>query len=357
VNGDLATGALPKSTEADYEFGPTLGIYEGWATDPEVRYHGSSGGVLSALSLYSLEQGGFSGVVHTGMDPSIPWLNANYVSRQRSEVLAHAGSRYSPSAPCAGLRDVRADAGTHVFVGRPCDAAAVSALIRRDPGLPAKVGLVLTFFCAGTPSTRGTLDLLRQLGESETQVKELHYRGSGWPGSFRVVTGDEGRGMTLPYRESWSRLTAYRTLRCNLCPDGLGRVSDIACGDAWQHFKDDGDPGRSLILVRTERGRAILAAAVRAGYVTIGKAEADDVLRAQPNLLDRRRLLFGRMAAFRLLGAPVPTYKGFSLFRSWVRAGPRQQLRSVGGTVRRILKRRWYRRRLQTEVEPEAERS
>jgi len=117
------------------------------------------------------------------------------------------------------------------------------------------------------------------------------------------------------------------------------------------------NPGRSLILVRTERGRAILAAAVRAGYVTMERASADDVLRAQPNLLDRRRLLFGRMAAFRLFGAPMPTYNGFSLFRSWVRSGPRQQLRSVGGTAKRIMRRRWYRRRLQTEVEPEADRS
>jgi len=358
VNGDLATGALPKSTEADHEFGPTLEIHEGWASDPEVRYRGSSGGVLSALSLFCLEQAGFAGVVHAGMDPSTPWLNANHVSRRRPEVLARAGSRYSPSAPCAALGEISSDAGVHVFVGKPCDAAAVSALVRRDPVLRAKLGLVLTFFCAGTPSTRGTLDLLEHLGVPRAGVKEVHYRGGGWPGNFRVVTDDEAHAKELSYRESWGRLAAgRRPLRCSLCPDGLGRVADIASGDAWQHFKDDGDPGRSLILVRTEKGRAILAAAVRAGYVTINGAEADDVLRAQPNLLDRRRLLFGRMAAFRLLGAPVPTYTGFSLFRSWVRSGPRQQLRSVGGTVRRILRRRWYRRRLPTEVEPEAERS
>jgi coenzyme F420 hydrogenase subunit beta len=243
-----------------------------------------------------------------------------------------------------------------VFVGKPCDAAAIGALARRDPDVRAKVGLVLTFFCAGTPSTRGTLDQLEHLGVLRAGVRGVHYRGSGWPGNFRVVVGDEGPVNELPYQESWSRLTAYRPLRCNLCPDGLGRVADIACGDAWHHFTANGDPGRSLILVRTERGRGILEAAVRAGYVTTERVDGRDVLRAQPDLLERRRLLFGRMAALRLFGAPVPQYQGFSLFHSWVRSGPRQQLRSVGGTARRILKRGWYRRRQQAGVELEAER-
>jgi coenzyme F420 hydrogenase subunit beta len=69
------------------------------------------------------------------------------------------------------------------------------------------------------------------------------------------------------------------------------------------------------------------------------------VLRAQKNLLERRRALFGRLAAFRMLGAPIPSYEGFSLFRSWLRIGPKEQARTVLGTLRRIVQRGWYRRR------------
>jgi len=344
VNGDVLVRGLPRASGADHEFGSTLEIHEGWASDPDARHRGSSGGVLSALSLYCIEQGGFAGILHAGMDRSAPWMNANHVSRTRSDVLARAGSRYAPSAPCAGLTLIPNDAGRHVLVGKPCDAAAVSALAARDAALRDKVGLVLTFFCAGTPSTRGTLDLLGSLGIPTSLVKEVHYRGDGWPGSFRVVSSGQAHPLQLSYRESWGRLTAYRPLRCHLCPDGLGRVADIACGDAWHHHTDDGDSGRSLILVRTERGRAVLRAAVAAGYVIAQRAEADDVLRAQPSLLERRRLLFGRMAALRLLGVPAPRYNGFSLFRSWTRIGPRQQVTSFGGTLRRVVQRGWYRR-------------
>jgi coenzyme F420 hydrogenase subunit beta len=343
VNGNLEVGSLPKRTAGDYEFGPTLEIWEGWATDPEIRFKASSGGLLSAISLYCLEREGFAGAIHAGMDPATPWMNRNFVSRDRAGILARTGSRYAPSAPVAALTDV--GEGMHVFIGKPCDAAAVCELRRRDADVQEKVGLVLTFFCAGTPSTRGTLDLMKGRESGPDPVQQVHYRGEGWPGDFRVIGESGAEKQRLSYEESWGRLTSYRPLRCNLCPDGLGRVSDLACGDAWDQYKQDGDPGRSLVLVRTERGRDILERARRAGYVTLRRVGTESVLRAQKNLLERRRALFGRLAAFRMLGAPIPSYEGFSLFRSWQRIGPKEQARTVLGTLRRIVQRGWYRRR------------
>lgn len=348
VNGSLEVGDLPKVTEADHEFGPTLEIWEGWATDPELRFQGSSGGVLSALSLYCLEKEGFDGVIHAGMDPAAPWMNRNFVSRGRDDIMARTGSRYAPSAPCAALSDLRE--GTHVFIGKPCDASAVSELRRRDADVSRTVGLVLTFFCAGTPSTRGTLDLIRDVGLGQEHVTELHYRGAGWPGDFRVTDGN-GAEKRLSYQESWGKLTGHRPLRCNLCPDGLGRVADIACGDAWDRHTGDGDPGRSLVLVRTEKGRDLLGRARRAGYVTLRIAAAENVLHAQTSLLARRRELFGRLLAFRLVGAATPSFTGFSLFRSWRRIGLRKQARGVLGTLRRIVQRGWFRRRTSSAQE------
>ena len=349
VNANLEIGDT-KQTEADHEFGPVLEIWEGWASDPAVRYKASSGGLLSALSLYCLEVAGFAGVVHAGMDPATPWQNSNHVSRDRQGILARAGSRYAPSAPCAALSGIADADGQYMFVGKPCDAAAVSELRRRDQRIGDKIALVATFFCAGTPSTRGTLDLLSHLGVDLKEIDQVHYRGEGWPGRFRALRNGQPLGSTLSYEESWGRLTGYRPLRCNLCPDGLGRVADIACGDAWEEYDGKGDPGRSLILVRTERGREVLEQARRAGYVSIKRVGSDHVMRAQKNLLARRRTLFGRLLAFRLLGVPTPEYKGFSLFRSWLRLGPIAQAQIVLGTLRRILRRGWYRRRGSADV-------
>jgi coenzyme F420 hydrogenase subunit beta len=330
---------------SDPAYGSALEIWEGWATDPDIRFRASSGGILTALSLYLIEVEQFSGVLHAGMDANAPWKNRNYVSRTRTDVLARAGSRYAPSSPCEGLKEVGTGSGVHAFVGKPCDVSAVAELRRQDPELDRRLGLVLSFFCAGTPSTRGTLDLMDQLGAKPEDATEVHYRGEGWPGRFRITLRNGSPAPSLSYEQSWSRLTGYRPMRCNLCPDGLGRLADIACGDAWDQFDESGDTGRSLILVRTERGRRYLQAAAQAGYVTLTPAGPARVLAAQRALLQRRREIFGRLAALKMLGVPVPSYKGFALFPAWVGTGPRRWAATLGGTLRRVVQRAWFRRR------------
>ncbi len=344
VDGGLVTGPTRAGEE---DFGPALAIWEGWAADPGIRRRGSSGGVLTALAIYCLEEAGYRGVIHAGMDPGRPWMNRTFVSRTRDDVLARCGSRYAPSSPVEGLNQIKGEPGPFLFIGKPCDAAAVMELRQRDPVIQAQVPLVATFFCAGTPSTRGTLNLLAELDVGTEKVKAVHYRGDGWPGEFRVYaeSGAQGRWLRMPYLESWGKLTSYRPLRCHLCPDGTGQVADLACGDAWQHFDGEGsDPGRSLVVARTEAGRSLVLAAARAGRVVLGDSSRSEVRAAQPSLLGRRVDLFGRLAALRLLGAPAPEFPGFGLRRVWASAGLGRRLRSVAGTWRRGLVRRWWTR-------------
>lgn len=329
--------------EPDHEFGAALEIWEGYAADPEIRYRGSSGGALTSLALYCLEREGMEFVLHTAMDAAKPWANTTVKSRSRAEILARTGSRYAPASPCDGLPSIEESAGPCVFIGKPCDTAAVFRMRQTRPALDRNLGLVLTFFCAGTPSERGTLDLLHSLGTDPADVQSVRYRGEGWPGKFKVLCGDGGE-KSLTYGESWGALTRYRPARCHLCPDGLGRVADISCGDAWDKFEENGDAGRSLILVRTARGREILRRAMAAGYVTARPSGSAQVMAAQSNLLGRRREIFGRLLAMRMLGVPVPRLVGFSLLRSWLRLPFLKKARTVAGTMARLVQRgRWRR--------------
>jgi coenzyme F420 hydrogenase subunit beta len=344
VDGDVELRGLSKTTEADHEFGPCLEIWEGCAADPEIRYKASSGGLLTALALYALERAGMAYVLHTEMDDARPWLNRTARSRSRAELLGRAGSRYAPASPCEALGDSEETGKPFVFIGKPCDAAGAAMLRRRRERLDASIGLSLTFFCAGTPSTRGTLDLIEELGARPPEVASLRYRGEGWPGRFTVVLRDRGETKSLSYRESWGRLTKYRPFRCHLCPDGLGRVADIACGDAWNRPSGGEDAGRSLVLVRTPRGREALRGAAEAGYVRLDRVDASVVLAAQDSLLERRRQLFGRLLAMRSLAIPTPKFSGFSLWRSWGKRPLAGRMRDVLGTMRRLLQRGLWRR-------------
>ena len=345
IDAALTTGCPVPLKESDHEFGPALEIWEGHAMDNEIRFRASSGGVLSALALFCLEHEDMEFVCHTAMDELKPWTNKTVQSRTREELLERAGSRYAPASPCEGLEAIENSPRPCVFIGKPCDAAAVSMVRRQHPELDRKLGLVLTFFCAGTPSTKGTLDLVHSQGVSTEQVNSIRYRGEGWPGNFKIVYDDLKKEKSLTYEESWGRLTGHRPIRCNLCPDGLGRVADISCGDAWEKHYGNKDAGRSIVIVRTERGREILNRAMLAKYVELVPVDSAAVLQAQRNLLQRRRELFGRLLGMKLLLSPTTNFPGFSLLHSWAQLPLRLKIRTVLGTMSRGVQRNWWRRR------------
>lgn len=345
VDADLHRAPGNEKRPSEHEFGAALEIWEGHASDPEIRFQASSGGLLSAIAIYCLEREGMGFVLHSGADEEAPWVNRTVQSRNRAEMLSRAGSRYSPSSPCDSLASIESSDSPCVFIGKPCDTAAVSVLRWQRPALAQNLGLVMTFFCAGTPSSKGTLDLAAHLNVDREGIDSISYRGEGWPGDFRVHSAGSSVEKTLGYQQSWAYLTSYRPLRCNLCPDGLGRIADISCGDSWGKWRNDGDPGRSLVLVRTERGREILHGAIAAHYVSLERVDSRAVMEAQPQLLQRRRELFGRLLALRLVGAPIPRFKKFSLFRSWLALPPLSQARTLLGTMRRAIRRGWWKRR------------
>lgn len=325
-------------------WGPVLEVLEGYAANPEIRYKGSSGGVATALALFCLENEQISGVLHISAKPEAPLQNVPVFSKSREELLACAGSRYSPAAPCEKLNWVDVSDSPCVFIGKPCDVVALRKSQTVNSNLNKKVGLTIGIFCAGTPTTKGTYKLLDALGVKPEQVEHLRYRGCGWPGMTTVKVRGSEQTHHMTYEESWGGiLSKYAQLRCRLCPDSTGEFADISCGDAWYREVGSGEPGRSLVLVRTERGHRILHKAMESGYIELERVQPEVLAASQKALLNKRQNLFGRLLAMRILRVPVPKYRGFALFRNWLRLPVIKKMSSVLGTFRRIITRRLWR--------------
>ncbi len=318
------------------DWGPVFEIWEGHAADAEVRFAGSSGGVITALASYCVERGGFDGVVHTAACPDRPYASHTVLSKTRAELLAGSGSRYAPSSPCDGLGWIEESSGPCVFIGKPCDVAGARNACRVRPVLARNLGLTLSIFCGGTPSTRGTLEFLRRLGVDFEDVGELRYRGHGWPGMAGVsIKGDSDRRIEMSYREAWDEiLTRYRPFRCHICPDGTGEFADLACGDPWYRPIQEGEQGSSLIVVRTEAGRRVLHAALEAGFIVAERRGPEVLAGSQSGLLNRRRHVFPKVLALRLLGLAHPEFRGFHLWRGWLRLPKRRVVVSLYRALR-----------------------
>lgn len=318
--------------------GPAKQIWEGWAADPTMRWSGSSGAVVTALAAYALEKLGMALVVHTGMDPDQPWRNRTIISTDREALLANSGSRYTTSSPVEALRTIEESDRPCVFIGKPCDVAAVARLRQTRPALDRNLGLVLSFFCAGTPANAATTRLAADLGFPDPErITSVRYRGRGWPGNF-TVTDQGGREASISYDQSWGQLASrQRQLRCQLCPDGLGELADVTGGDAW-HRKAEGTDGISMILARTERGREIVEGAIRDGYLEATPSGYHETVAAQ-GLVRRRRVVGIRIAALRTFLLPTPRFPGFRLAAASAQVRLAARVKEYLGMARRIVQR------------------
>ena len=231
----------------------------------------ASGGVATALSRRAIDNGG---VVYGCVAAREDVHHARLADR---EGLARAqGSKYVQSDLSRAYAPMRADLKASrdvLFVGTPCQCAAVKTLFKRFDNL-STVDLV----CEGTPSRRMYADFLDDLeAERGERVSDFRFRDKrgGWSTKNAVVLGEGGRMLeeqphSYYYYYYWMFSKAL-TLRdsCYTCPYAGGeRVGDVTVGDLWGaetaglgYGLKELEAGISCALANTERGRAALEGA------------------------------------------------------------------------------------------------
>lgn len=333
--GRTLTAPRPEGSRRDDFLGPVLGAWRAWATDPEVRHRGSSGGTLTALQAFLAEMGQTASAA--AAEPANPRRTVPVRITTREEALSAAGSRYAPVS--AGGRS--AD-GVDVMVGKPCEVAGRRQL---DAVRGGESPLLVSFFCAGTPSQEATEALLEREGIGRDEpVEDLWYRGRGWPGDFTAVT-TTGKRAAVDYSTSWGGVLGPTVQwRCRLCVDGVGEFADIVAGDFWDADERgypvfDDAAGMSALIARTERGMRAVQEAVDAGVLEVEPMDVQALLDVQRYQVERRRYMAGRLVGNLLSGGRNPRYRGFRLLHL-VRRSPRRVLHEVRGTIQRAAKRR-----------------
>lgn len=313
-------------------FGRYLGVWEGWSRDPETRMAGSSGGVLTTLASFLSERDKTAAQV-VAMDNRQPTKSVAVRIMTRDEALLSAGSRYAPVAVAAENLD-----GIASVTGKPCEISAIRAAEHQGSS-----PVLLSFFCAGTPSQRATEVLVSNLGHKVDAVTSTRYRGEGWPGNF-VVTSSDGAISHMGYEESWGAVLGKQLQgRCKSCVDGTGESADIAVGDYWAADEKgypvfDNQEGRSVVIARSLRGQRVLNDCVAAGLIVLNPVSLDSVSPIQPLQVKRRMTLPGRLLGKRLSGQKIPNYRGYRLMRGFC-SRPMSNLKAAAGTLRRSIRK------------------
>lgn len=325
-------------------WGERKSVYQGFATDDNVRKKASSGGMITALGMYLLDSGKVDSVIHIARDENTVYGTKTVMTGKSEEMLNTLGSRYSISSPWYDLKDLVESGKKYLAIGKPCDIAALRSA-QTNLGLYPNIIYLISFFCAGMPSDRANRSLLRELGCTEESCQSLNYRGNGWPG-FAVATDKDGNEYQMEYSRSWGGILGRDVHGfCRICNDGIGLSADISCGDGW--YIKDSQPdfsehdGRNIVIARNDKGEKLLKEAQEAGFISYSPWDDISELKIIQNYqYTRRATMRSKLLAYRLCGKIAPKYPRKTVNELSKLIPLKKRLHIFLGTVKRAVQGR-----------------
>ena len=336
--GAIARPRDQTEAQVDDIWGAHSDMRYAWAADADVRHRGATGGILTALGMHLLDSRQAAFILHVRAKPDQPMRTEWVMSETADEVLAHAGSRYGPAAPLAGLK-VALDRGEpFAIIAKPCDVAAVHAYAQVDPRVDALCVARMVMVCGGQSRIGKSRKLLSDFGVGEDELSLFRYRGFGNPGLTTVQTKD-GREFTTTYNDLWEDEGTWELeTRCKLCPDALGEAADIAAADVWPGGGPTGeDEGFNGIIVRSEAGEAIVKAAVARGHLVVGDAITPEMFNDfQPHQVRKKHAAEARLSGMEAAGLPRIDTDGLRLHALGENLSPDARQAQCDGVRQRV---------------------
>lgn len=240
-----------------------------------------AGGTVSALVAFALLKKAIDGAVLTGREGLVAVPG---IATKPKEVVQYASSKYMAAPTLSALnRAVREGQSRLGVVGTPCQMTAV-AQMRMNPtareDFRDPVALSIGLFCTWALDTRGLMAFLSK----EMDIRRIRRMDiPPPPAEIFVIETDEGR-VEMPL----GRVRPFIPEGCHLCPDMTSEWSDLSVGVL------EGRPDWNTLIVRTEKGLALVRKAEKAGHLitdAIPKESLDHLSFASGN---KRRRAFSR---------------------------------------------------------------
>ena len=263
----------------DVLIGNYLNCYVGHSTDYDIRYNSASGGLVTQLLIFALEEGIIDGALVTRMKKDNPLEPEPFIARTKDEIIEASKSKYCPVPVNIALKEILKSEEGEKFavVGLPCHIHGIRKAEQISKKLKERIVLHIGIICNHTPTFLATEFLLKKMKIKKDDVTKLDYRGEGWPGGMKVTTKNKNK-IFIPHFSSgyWGIVfnSFFFPMRCTLCSDKVCELSDVSFADAWmpELMKND-NIGTSLIISRNEISEEILNKAVLKEKIELKKTK------------------------------------------------------------------------------------
>jgi coenzyme F420 hydrogenase subunit beta len=295
----------------DILIGIYINCYTGHATDYDIRYNSASGGLVTQLLIFALEEGIIDGALVTRMSKKYPLEPEPFIARTKEEIIGASKSKYCPVPANIALKEILESKEDERFavVGLPCHIHGIRKAELISEKLKEKIILHIGIFCGTTKSFLGTTFQLKRMRINENEIEEFSYRGEGWPGSLVVLLKDKEKKISELYYDYYdSKFCSFTPWRCTLCSDHTCELADISFGDAWLPELANDKIGTSIIISRSKVAEEILQSMASRRIIELNEIDSGKVALSQGMFRFKKDQLKARIFFFKLFGKKIPIY-------------------------------------------------
>ncbi len=245
------------------DYNEPVSVLAAWSTDEHSRRKSASGAAFFEIAKRFVETGGvvFGAINDNG-------LIRHCSARTPEELDRMRGSKYVQSYLGDSFKEAQSllKQGTKVlFSGTPCQIAGLKSYI----GSGDNKLFLLDLVCHGVPPARYFKHYISYLSKKYGQVSSYDYQfrnAEGWD-ETPYLQSKEGRLVLKGKDASYMNFFLKSSIFNECCYDchyaRIPRVGDLSLGDFWGigksvPFNEDISNGCSLILVNTEKGKALI---------------------------------------------------------------------------------------------------
>ncbi|MEA5005227.1 MAG: Coenzyme F420 hydrogenase/dehydrogenase, beta subunit C-terminal domain [Rikenellaceae bacterium] len=300
-----------KTTQYDYRLGRFKSFAAYKSTSSKILKKASSGGLMTAIASYLLDNMIVQGVVSTTYtyrhDSIMPQTK---IYRYSHELLETQGSKYMPVPALIILDEIEKFDGKLAFIGTPCQIASIRLLQKSNVIFKEKILFTIGNFCGGFRDMREIYRIKSIANINNENITYFQYRGEGQPGKM-VFETKNSKYWEYPYPD-YSKLTGYmKYYRCRVCVDATAELADISCGDAWLPRYQTADSNWSVVIIRNIELEQIINNMVANSVIIKSSLSLEDILISQKgNLLSKKERYLSRLRFLKLIGKKTPTFDG-----------------------------------------------
>lgn len=257
-----SNSTISRNFEGNLITGNIINCYIGYASDKKLRENGQSGGVLSALLMYMLDNGIIKAAIGAGFDGEDNRPHPIYLST-KDDILKNGGSMYTQTPILSKITNVEAP---YAIITLGCQSEALKSMKGGNISQPE---YIFGLFCEGQYSGK-MIDFLADIksGDHLKTFKFRDKRHGAWPGNVYYKKHDSDYVKDKKIRNSVKN--TYECHRCIFCHDLLNKNADIVFGDPWGVPRElciEKEKGNTVLFSRTKNGQTLIENAIAGGYI------------------------------------------------------------------------------------------